>query len=122
METLRWGDYDPAKRVLTIVGFSGWDQKYMTGIWTEVAGDPLWVFLLFMARMGNARYEFHFSEDFKEAEIIPKGNPLVFCCICLPCVPAWLPLPSWITRNTMVQAETSVNGDEWNRYRSGEGH
>ena len=62
---------------------------------------------------------FHFSEDFKEAEIISKGNPLVFCCICLPCVPAWLTLPSWITRNTMVQAETSVNGDEWNRYRSG---
>ena len=61
---------------------------------------------------------FQFSEDFQRADIIVKGNPLVFCCICIPCIPPWLSLPRGLFLNTMVQADSSVNGDHWIRYQS----
>ena len=27
---------------------------------------------------------FRFSEDFQRADIVPRGNPTVFCCCCSP--------------------------------------
>ncbi|CAK9020495.1 unnamed protein product [Durusdinium trenchii] len=117
LESLRWATYDAATRTATATGFGGWYQPWYTGSWSEPAGDPIWCFLLWLARVGNATYEFQFSEDFQQAEIIPKGNLGVFCCCCCPCIPGWAPIPSCITRNYMVQADSSVKGDHWERFQ-----
>lgn len=95
LETLRWGDYDAATRTLRTTGFGGWYQPYNTG---------------------NATYEFKFSEDFQRADIIGRGNLLVFCCCCCPCIPPWFSLPECLIKNYMVQADSSVRGDHFERY------
>eukprot|EP00434_Breviolum_minutum_P011008 symbB.v1.2.009711.t1/scaffold610.1/size181618/6 len=71
---------------------------------------------MWLARVGNANYQFVFSEDFQRADIIPKGNLFIFCCCCCPCIPGWCPLPKWLTYNYMVQADSSERGDHFERY------
>ncbi|CAE7792099.1 unnamed protein product [Symbiodinium sp. CCMP2456] len=117
LKTLRWSQFDAETRILATNGFGGWKQPWNTGVWTEPAGDPLWCFLLFLARVANFTYEFRFSEDFQRADIVPRGNPTVFCCCCCPCIPAWLELPGCLTRNYMVQADSSIKGDHWERFQ-----
>lgn len=115
LETLRWGDYDAATRTLRTTGFGGWYQPYNTGTWTEPI-NPIWCFLLTLGRIGNATYEFKFSEDFQRADIIGRGNLLVFCCCCCPCIPPWFSLPECLIKNYMVQADSSVRGDHFECY------
>ncbi|CAK9071135.1 EF-hand domain-containing protein [Durusdinium trenchii] len=140
LESLRWATYDAAgAKKYFIEGYQPW----YTGSWSEPAGDPIWCFLflgfwtilrellrtagtgprelgkvgsekrLWLARVGNATYEphggtvpgvrgFQFSEDFQQAEIIPKGHF------------GWA---DGITRNYMVQADSSVKGDHWERFQ-----
>ena len=117
LEILRWGKFDAEARTLTATGFGGFKQPWYTGSWTEPAGDPIWCFLMWLARVGNATYEFRFSEDFQRADIIPQGNLGVFCCCCCPCIPPWFELPACLTRNFMVQADSSIKGDHWERFQ-----
>mmetsp|Transcript_23863 Transcript_23863/g.53743 ORF Transcript_23863/g.53743 Transcript_23863/m.53743 type:complete len:259 (-) Transcript_23863:63-839(-) len=118
LENLRFGDYDPATRTLLVAIFGGWRQTYNTGIWSEPAGDPIFAFLMWLARVGNATYEIKFSEDFQQASIVPRGNLGIFCCCCCPCIPAWFPVPTWLLAYTIVQADDSVKGDHWERFMS----
>ncbi|CAE7450637.1 unnamed protein product [Symbiodinium microadriaticum] len=117
LEILRWGKFDAETRTLTATGFGGFKQPWYTGSWTEPAGDPIWCFLMWLARVGNATYEFRFSEDFQRADIIPRGNLGVFCCCCCPCIPPWFAIPACLTRNFMVQADSSIKGDHWERFQ-----
>jgi len=54
LEILRWGKFDAETRTLTATGFGGFKQPWYTGSWTEPAGDPIWCFLMWLARVGNA--------------------------------------------------------------------
>ena len=116
MQTVRWGSYDASTRSLTVTDFGGWYHPHHSGVWTEPSADPVWCALLFLFRMSNFTYVFHFSEDFQRADITTKGNPLVICCCCLPCIPPWFSLPECIGKHYMVQADSSVKGDRFERY------
>jgi len=70
-----------------------------------------------LARTANYRYKIDFSEDFQHAELKIQGNLAVFCCCCCPCIPAWCTLPTWMCNQYMEQAEGSIEGDHWVRYR-----
>merc|ERR1712061_671598 len=76
-----------------------------------------WSFLMNLARTANYTYGIEFSEDFQRAELKIKGNIAIFCCCCCPCIPAWYTFPQWMCNQYMVQADGSVEGDHWIRYR-----
>ncbi|CAK9019606.1 unnamed protein product [Durusdinium trenchii] len=166
LESLRWATYDaagakkqPPERPPPPDLVDGiWAvtyQPWYTGSWSEPAGDPIWCFLLWLARVGNATYEphggtvpgasgecsvfrllgdasrFQFSEDFQQAEIIPKGHfgwadgevaraslggrPSQAVSRCKSARESRA--MRGITRNYMVQADSSVKGDHWERFQ-----
>merc|ERR1712083_1144100 len=90
-------------------------MNYTSGTWTEPAGSPLWLVLMFLGRAANYVYEVKFSEDFQRADIAIKGNPFVLCCCCFPCCPSWFTVPC--TEQYMIQSDDSIKGDHWLRYR-----
>mmetsp|Transcript_41899 Transcript_41899/g.84484 ORF Transcript_41899/g.84484 Transcript_41899/m.84484 type:complete len:269 (+) Transcript_41899:34-840(+) len=114
LQTQKWGYFDPDKRVMEMAVFGGFYQSTQ-GLWTEPI-SPLWCFLANLGRTANYTYRFEFTEDYREADIKIKGNPLFLCCICCPCIPAWFTLPSCISVTNMKQTADSKDGTAWDRF------
>jgi len=114
LQTVKWGSYDPDKRVAELAVFGGFYQPTQ-GIWTEPI-SLLWCCLGNLGRTANYTYRFEFSQDYKECDIKIKGNPLVFCCCCCPCIPAWFTVPSCISTTNMKQTKGSTDGTSWDRF------
>lgn len=114
LQTVKWGSFDPETRVAELAVFGGFYQS-TTGVWTEPV-NCLWCCLANLGRTANYSYRFEFSEDYSFADIKIKGNPLVFCGCCCPCIPAWCTIPSCISQTNMKQSEGIDDGTSWDRY------
>jgi hypothetical protein len=113
MLTLRFSKWDAERRMLDANEFGG--SRLCTGqtnheSWTTVPTCECGIATT-CARLSNFTYRFYFSEDYKQAEIYPAINP----CICIPCLPPWCVVPSWVQRCDMVQKGDSIDGTWWDR-------
>jgi hypothetical protein len=116
--TLKYGDYDPEKRELTVSVYGGFQQASTTGNWTEDV-NLIWCCLMNLARSANYSYIMTFTPDYKQATIDISGN---LCC-CIPCLPRWTTVPRSIVAFSMVQDMppgplAKVNGTIWSRRTS----
>jgi hypothetical protein len=118
MLTLKWMDYNPDTREGYLQVFGGYGGSASTGLWTENSATLYWYFLMNLARCANYQYYFTFNEDFSKADIAIKGNPLILCCICIPCCPAWFTLPTSCVSFGMSRTAGSKDGTSWERYSS----
>jgi len=120
LETLKWGQWDPEKRVLVQSVFGGFYSHTGLGLWTEPTTpcykSVLWSFLMNLARTNMYQYRFEFSEDFRRADIRIQGNIAFLCCICCPFCPAWFTVPQWCNEQYMIQAADSTDGTHFERY------
>mmetsp|Transcript_27724 Transcript_27724/g.57588 ORF Transcript_27724/g.57588 Transcript_27724/m.57588 type:complete len:272 (+) Transcript_27724:2-817(+) len=114
LQTLKWGYFDPDKRVFEMAVFGGFYSP-TTGVWTEPI-NVLWCFLANLGRTANYTYRFEFSEDYHNADIRIKANPLALCGLCCPCIPAWFTLPKCISTTTMTQPPDVKDGSVWDRF------
>lgn len=115
LQTLKWTTWDAVKREATLPVFGGF-YGY-TGVWTEPI-SPIWSFLMNLARCANFTYTFTFDEEYKKADIDISANPLVLCCVCVPCCPAWCTLPRSCVAYNMTQTDDSKDGSRWDRASS----
>lgn len=116
--TLKYGDFDPATRELTVSVYGGFQQASTTGNWTEDV-NLLWCFLMTLGRSANYSYIMTFSPDYKQATIDISGN---LCC-CIPCLPRWVTIPRSILAFSMVQDMppgplAKIDGTIWSRKTS----
>lgn len=119
LQTLRWAKWDAEKRqaeMKVFGGFTGFCGGKGTelGQWTEPV-VPKWLCLTNLARLGKYTYRFNFTEDYRKADIQIRIDPLVLCCICIPCMPAWCSVPKGCVAFDMVQSSESTDGSEWIR-------
>lgn len=117
VQTLKWAVFDAEKRVAHLEVFGGAGKPgNQTGQWTE-PNISAWYCLINLARCCDYSYVFHFSEDWRRADIDIKANCCCLCCV-PPCVPAWFTLPRSLVAFEMVQAEDSTDGSRWIRNSS----
>lgn len=114
--TLKWMKYDPQTRTGNLQVFGGFGGSASTGLWSEDPSKLPWYCLMNLGRCANYQYHFEWNEDFSFADISIKGNPLILCCICIPCVPAWFTIPHCCCNFSMKR--TSDDGTSWDRYTS----
>jgi len=115
--TLKWASFDREKRTMEIPVFGGFYGGSTTGVWTQPL-EVRWCCLMNLGRTGNYTYRLEFNEDFSFADIRVFGNPLVLCCCCFPCIPAWFEMPRCIASPTMRQSEGSSDGTSWDRFEA----
>jgi len=120
IQTLHWGEFNAEARTMEMAVFGSFGQKYATSQWTEPTTpawrSALWCVLMNLGRVAGYTYKFEFSEDYRRADIKIKGNPLVLCCICIPCIPPWCTIPSICSEQYMKQADGVSDGTHWERY------
>jgi len=114
LQTLKWAKWDASKREATLPVFGGFYGD--TGVWTEPI-NPIWCCLMNLGRCANYTYTFTFSEDYSHATIDISANPLVLCCLCVPCCPAWCTVPRCCVAFDMEQVPGS-DGTVWTRNSS----
>jgi len=124
LHTLKWGGpYNPQSREMDLPVFGSFHGSSTTGVWTEptvpLSQSALWCCLMNLGRVASYTYRFKFSEDYQEATIGIRGNPLVLCCCCFPCIPAWFEVPASCATMSMKQNRNSKGGTSWERFNNG---
>eukprot|EP00039_Didymoeca_costata_P013686 m.212075 g.212075 ORF g.212075 m.212075 type:complete len:228 (+) comp15847_c0_seq1:3120-3803(+) len=103
-QTMQQGKWDNEKRRLVL-------PIQYPGTWA--LGDHNWCMACGwdFLRLCKCQYVFSFDEELKHGLIVPQIN----CCCCLPCFPAWCPVPTCCLKFTMTEMEDSTDGLKWHR-------
>jgi len=120
LETMKWAKWDARSRVLESSVFGHFYDQSGSGLWTEPTQSACrsctWSCLMNVARTANYSYRFQFSQDLRKADITIQGNLGALCCCCCPCMPR-CDVPTWCCNHSMEQADDSVDGTHWIRYK-----